>query len=171
MSLSLELTGSNKWQRLYYQRHEGNPENRKVRGPYVEPFEIPFVLQKRILAVTCTASPNEIRASWHTGGWLTQVYSGIDLMGAGDVIPAAGSSPTIAVDGPKKRIGLNTVELVIFPLLAPQFYLFFEPVRWLKNLTFGLWEFTGAEHDSILEQIEASRVDLARIEFKINTLL
>lgn len=171
MSLSLELTGSNKWQRLYYQRHEGNPENRKVRGPYVEPFEIPFVLQHRILAATCTAATNEIRATWRTGGYLTQVYSGIDLMGSGDVIPAAGSSPTIAVDGEKKRIGLNTVELIIFPLLAPQFYLFFDPVPWLKNLTFGLWEFTGVEHDSILEQIELSRVDLARIEFKINTLL
>jgi hypothetical protein len=171
MTLSLELTGSNKWSRLYYERHEGNPENRRIRAPYVEAFEIPFVLQRRVLAVTCTAPVNEIRASWHTGGYLTQVYSGIDLMGVSQTIPTVGGSPTVAVDGEKKRVGLNSVELVIFPLLAPQFYLFFEPVRWLKNLTFGLWEFTGAEHDSVLEQIEASRVDLARIEFKINTLL
>lgn len=170
MSLSLELTGPNRWTRVYYQRHEGNPDNRKVRGPYVEPFEIPFVLDNRVLAVTCNASVNEIRPTWRTGGWLTQVYSGLDLMGAGE-ITTIGSSPTVAVDAEKVRISLNTVQLVVLPLLAPQFYLFFDPVPWLKNLTFGLWEFTGAERDTILEQIEASRVDLARVEFKINTLL
>ena len=163
--MPIDFTGSNKWHRVYVNTIQGNPENRKIKAPLIEPFEIPLLFESHILAIT--AIYNEARPRWRTSGYLKQVYSGINLEASSDILTV--NSPTSGVDAATQRIGLNTLEMVRFPKLAENFYLWFDPVHWMPKLTLFLWEFQGEETPSNTEElIDTVKVDLVRIESKID---
>jgi hypothetical protein len=165
----LDLTGPNSWQRVYFATHRGDPNNRKYKAPYIDAFEIPLIFEKRVLAVSTSLPLNEIKPTWRTAGWLTQVFSRFNLKQLPPFFESA-NSPTIAVDYVKERITINTVQLVIFPRVVANFYLWFDPCPWIKNLSMAIWEFQGDE--SVMdEQIEALRIDVLRAEQKVNLLL
>jgi len=165
--MPIDFTGSNNWQRVYFATFQGNPENRKIKAPLIEPFEIPLLFDQHILAVTATCLSAKPR--WRTAGYLKQVYSGLNIEQSGNIFTV--NSPTSGVDAASKRIGLNTLELVIFPKLANNFYLWFDPVHWLPKLTLGLWEFTGnVSPERIEELVETLKVDVLRVEAKVDQL-
>lgn len=165
--MAINFTGPNKWQRVYFEVKNGEPDNRRIKAPLIEPFEIPLLFSQHILAVTATCITAKPR--WRTAGYLKQVYSGVSLESSSTVFTV--NSPTSGVDAASKRIGLNTLELVIFPQLASDFYLWFDPVYWLPKLTLGIWQFTGeVSPDRLEELIETLKVDVVRVESKIDAL-
>lgn len=165
MSVTLNLTGPNKWQRVYFQSFEGNPQNARYRAPLIEPFELPFLFDSHVLAISVAC--RDARPRWRTAGWLHQTYSGINLDSETTFIV---NSPTAGVDAANIRVGLNTLELIVLPKLSNDFYLWFDPVPWLPRLTLGLWEFTGEVSDSYLEQFESLKVNLLRVESKVDAI-
>ncbi len=163
--MPIDFTGPNKWQRVYFNRFEGNPNNAEIKAGLIDPFEVPLTFDQHVLAVAAFSS--EVKPRWRTAGYLTQTYSGIDFNDTS--VTATDTSPTSGVDAANKRIGLNTVELVIFPRLASNFFLWFDPVPWLKSLNFSIWEYQGIESPDRLEElIETVKVDIVRVEYKLD---
>lgn len=162
--ISYELSGSNKWQRIYYQQHQGNLDNKKIRAPLIDPFEIPFLLDRHILAVQTFCSSS--KPKWRSAGYLTQVFGNLQLDEGSPII----SSPGSALDAKSEFIRLNTTQLVIFPKIKSDFYLWFDPAPWLPTLAFGLWQFVGESSDPLTELIETVKVDVLRVESKIDAL-
>lgn len=163
--MPIDFTGPNKWQRAYFQQFTGNPDNRKIKAGLINPFEIPLVFSQHVLAIN--AYSRESKPRWKTAGWLTQTYSGVSFEDGS--ISGTPTTPTMGVDAANKRVGLNTVELIIFPQLSSDFYLWFDPVPWLSSLTLSIWEYQGiVSPDRIEELVETVKIDLTRIEYKID---
>lgn len=162
-SVTYALTGSNKWERIYYQQHQGNPENKKIRAPLLEPFELPFLFDRQVLAISAFYAA--AKPKWRSAGYLTQVYGNLAL----ESTSVIGASPGTAVDATSTLIRLNTTQLVIFPKLSRNdYYLWFDPVPWLPSVTFGVWQFVGESHDEVMELIDAVKVDVLRVESKLD---
>ena len=166
MATSLDLSGSGKWQRLYYNSYQENPDNRKIRAPLIDPFEFPLTFDNHVLAFTTASSA--VRPTWRTAGYLVQTYPGVVLGPDTDIWTV--NSPTSGVDAANVRISLNAVQLLVFPRIAGQYYLWFDPVPWLSKLTIGIWEFVGEQSDDLFERLETIKVDLLRVEAKVDEL-
>lgn len=165
--MPIDFTGPNKWQRVYFNRFEGNPNNARIKAGLIDPFEVPLTFEQHVLAITAFSS--NIKPRWRTAGYLTQTYCGIDFNDTS--ITATDTSPTSGVDAANKRIGLNTVELVILPRLASNFFLWFDPVPWLISLNFSIWEYQGIETPNRIEElIETVKVDIIRVEAKVDAI-
>jgi hypothetical protein len=162
--ITYELSGSNKWERIYYQQHQGNSENKKIRAPLIEPFELPILFDRYVLAVQtfCSAA----KPSWRSAGHLTQVFGNLNLENTSPI----GGSPGTAVDAATFWIRLNTTQLIVFPKLSPDYYLWFDPAPWLPSLAFGVWQFVGESHDEVVELIETVKVDVLRVESKLDAM-
>lgn len=163
--MPINFTGPNKWQRVYFNQFKGNTNNLKIKAGLIDPFELPLLFSQHVLAIN--ASSRDSKPRWRTAGYLTQTYSGISLEGG--AVTDTPSSPTYGVDAANERIGLNTVELLTLPKLSEDFYLWFDPVPWLPSLTLSVWEYQGTETpDRIEELLETVKVDISRIEVKLN---
>ena len=165
--LNLNLSNAGNWRLIYYQQHVGDKSKSKIRAPLIEIIEIPITIASRVLAVG--ASYLEAPPSWNTAGYFYQEVSGVALDDA-LVFPGVSGSPTAVVDASKRRITLNTIELHIFERLATEHRYRFEAMRWIPKITLGVWEYIGAETDSTEELLETLKVDLTRIEAKVNQL-
>ncbi len=124
-----------------------------------------LLFSQHVLAINVYS--RDVKPRWRTGGYLTQTYSGVSFEDS--PISDSPASPTYGVDAANKRIGLNTVEFLNMPRLARDFYLWFDPVPWLLSLSLSIWEYQGIETpDRIEELIETVKVDIARVEVKID---
>lgn len=164
--MALDLKGPNKWRRVYFNSFTGNPNNRKIKAPLIEPFELPLIFDSHVLAIS--ASYAQAPPKWRTAGYLNQTYSGIDL--AESPITDTVGSPTAGVDVVNERIRLNTFQMIRFPQLASDFYLWFDPVYWMPKLTLAIWEFQGTQPIDLEDSMRLARLDLTRIEFKIDEI-
>lgn len=162
--MTIDFTGQGKWQRVYFALKEGNPDNRRIKAPLIEPFELPLLFERHILAISAVCY--EARPRWRTAGWLNQVYTGVNL--EGNVFTVG--SPTSGVDANSQRIKLNNIQLIVFPQLASNYYLWFDPVHWLPKLSLAVWEFTGESSEPIAELIETLKVDVLRVESKVDEI-
>lgn len=164
--MPIDFTGTNKWQRVYFEQFVGDKNNYKIKAGLIQPFEIPLLFDQHLLAIS--ASSRDAKPRWRTAGYLTQTYAGIALEGGG--VTDTPSTPTYGVDAANKRIGLNTIELVNLPKLSADFYLWFDPVHWLPSLTLSIWEYQGIETpDRIEELLETVKIDVARVELKLDS--
>lgn len=162
-----------RWKRVYFQTHQGDPNNTKIYAPLIAPFEIPLLFNRHILAITVICQ--NVKPKWRTSGYLNQTYSGINLEEAGNISTV--NSPSAGVDAASKRIGINVLQLVMFPRLANTFYLWFDPVHWLPKITLSIWEFQGTETDNTQEKIanlEAllleSRANIAMLQGSLDAI-
>lgn len=165
--LNLGLSDAGNWRLVYYQVHQGDLANRNTKIAMIEIIELPVTIPGRILAVG--ASYFEAPPSWHVAGYFYQEVRGVAL-NAALVFPGIAGSPTTAIDASKRRIVLNAIELHIFERLATEHSYRFETMRWIPKITLGVWEYIGAESDSTEDLLQTLRVDVARIEFKVNQL-
>ena len=166
MSLQVRLSDAAVWRLMYLQTAQGNINDwRNYRIPAIEPIEIPFTIEGRLLAIGATYI--EARPTWRYAGVLTQeVPVSLD-----DTLIYPGISGGVtAIDTSNRRIPLNSTILQVFPRYASEHRYRFEPYGWIPRLTLGIWEYIGPESDSILEQIETLKVDISRIEVKIDGL-
>jgi hypothetical protein len=150
----LDLLGFN-WQLLY--------QDSRVRDAgRIEAFTLPIVFHSTILAVgtsSMSAQPN-----WYRGGWLVRR---MNLPGVGVGIP---SRDQFNLEADNRLIPVNRTVLVHYPRDLPDFHLRFQPVSWLRDISIAVWEYTGPISDSTDDLVETLKVDIARVEAKIDRL-
>jgi hypothetical protein len=167
MTLNLDLTAVGAWELTYYQKLVGNPQNRRIRVPLIDPVELPYLTDKHVFLVGATwigAKP-----SWVRAGYFYQQINGIRIDDT-IIYEGLGTVPSAEIDGDRRLIKLNTIELVVFPKLSNSYRLRFEALPWIEQVTLGVWEYRGTESDSTEDLINAVRAKLETIEFKIDQL-
>lgn len=167
MTLNLDLTAVGAWELTYYQRVVGNPQNRRLRAPLIDPIEIPYLTDQRIFVVG--ASYLAAKASWARAGYLYQQIDGIRIDDT-VVFNGLGQIPSAEIDYARFLINLNNIQLVIFQKITESYRLRFEPLPWIPEITLAIWEYRGTESDSTDDLINAVRSKLETIEFKIDNL-
>lgn len=150
----LDLANAAQWH-LAYEQYKIEQQLFPPRYPKIDGYLLPITFDRYVLA--CSVTTELYKDNWFTGGWLTQR---LDL--AGTDFGRADSS--------KFRLPLNRTTLLVLPNVSPQYQLWFDPAPWLIDMTLRVWEFTGAIATKEEELLDVVRVDLARIEAKINTL-
>lgn len=154
----LDLQGQGVWAQVFDERREAVKATDTVYLP-IPAFEIGFSLESHILAVRCLSQT--AKAHWRFAGNLSQRFQ----IGTGGA-----TSPLPVVTASRTALRLNRADLVRFPRLTDVYDLLFEPPYWLKDLRLTIWLYSGSESDTTEEFIEAARVDLIRIESKIDAL-
>lgn len=122
-------------------------------------FEIGFLFESHILAVRCLST--SAKRHWRFAGLLSQQFQ----MGTGGT-----ASPLPVVTARSHRSRLNRTELILFPRLTSTYQLVFEPAYWHKHIRLTIWEYTGPESNTTEELIQTLKIDLVRIESKIDDL-
>ncbi|MGI0494227.1 hypothetical protein ACN4EG_20775 [Alkalinema pantanalense CENA528] len=166
MSLIVRLSDAGNWRLMFLQTFQGDINSwRNYRIPAIDIIEIPFTIAGRILTIGATYI--EARPTWRTAGTMVQeVAATLD-----DTLVFPGiSGGSTAIDTARRNIPLNTTALQIFPRYASEHRYRFEPNGWIPRLTLGIWEYIGTEGDEIADQLESIKVDLTRIEVKVDGL-
>ncbi|MBW4597470.1 MAG: hypothetical protein KME46_32385 [Brasilonema angustatum HA4187-MV1] len=161
-----DYTRLGNWELTFYQRFVAQSGGEFRRStPAIDPIELPYLTDAHIFLIGVTSI--SANPSWYKAGWLLQQ---IDNVKIDDTIIFTNlpRTPVTSVDGKQKLIPLNTIQLVTFPKLTDSYRLRFTPVRWLKDLTLGIWEYRGQETDTTEELIQAIRAKLETIEYKID---
>lgn len=150
-----DLSNPAKWHLVYEQYRIEQPPF-PPRFPRIEGFLLPFTFERYVFA--CSVSTEKYKDTWFTGGWFTQRVeaSGTDFG---------------RFEAQRIRVPLNRTQLMVLPKVAPQYQLYFDPGGWLIDFTLRIWEYTGEETSREEDLLQAVRVDLARVEFKVDTLL
>lgn len=153
----LNLQGQGIWNQVYNE-HRNATLVQTAHIP-IPAFEISFLFESHILAVRCLSTT--AKAHWRFAGILSQQFQ----IGTGGT-----ASPLPDVTASQHKSRLNRTELIIFPKLTGNYQLIFEPAYWLKDARLTIWEYTGIESDTTEELIQTLKVDLIRIESKVDAL-
>lgn len=175
MALSFNPSNLGSWELVYQRQLQSASNNllfgvqrpRGARIPYIDPVEIPLIPTSRIFLVGTFS--RDAKPTWYRAGYLTQEILGVKVDDT-VVFEGLNSSPDTTVDADNRVIGLNKVQLVVFPKYSSSFALRFETVAWIKSLNLTIWEYRGQESDTIEELIQATRAKLEAIEYKIDNL-
>lgn len=165
--LVVNLNELGNWRLVYMREHIGDPRARRIRAPMIDPIELPTMIESQILAVSATyiqASP-----TWNTAGWFYQEQR-VPLDDA-PMFPGVQGTGFTTLDSAKRQVELNSMQLLQFPRYGTEQIYRFEPARWMPKIRLGVWEYTGPVVNRIIENLETVKVDLVRIETKINGLL
>lgn len=166
MSLQVRLSDAGNWRLVYLSTLTGDIEGwRRYRIPAIDPIELPVTIPGRILTVGATYY--EARPNWKSAGTLFQaVPAALD-----DTLVFPGlTGGTPEIDTARRAIPLNTTALQVFPRFASEHRYRFEAQGWIPRITLGVWEYIGPEEDEIIEKLETIKVDLTRIEVKVDGL-
>lgn len=154
----LDLQGQGVWTQVFDELREATKLSETFYAP-IPAFEIGFSFEAHILAIRCLSQT--AKANWRFAGNLSQRLQ-INTGGT--------ASPLPTVTAEQIALRLNRAKLVRFPRLTAAYELLFEPPHWLKDLRLTVWQYTGTESDTTEEMVDAARVDLIRIEHKIDSL-
>lgn len=160
--LNVNLTQLGSWELTYFQKLVIN--NNEIS---LSPVELPYLTNARIFLIGATSL--KAKPNWYRAGWLHQQIDGVAINDS-VVFEGMGATPTTAVDASQRLIPLNSLQLVIFPKLVDSYRLRFHPVRWLKELSLGVWEYRGNASDSTEDLIQSVRAKLETLEFKVDQL-
>ena len=158
-TLLLDLNNEQNWQLAYNETAVAG----RVGGSTLEyypllPFELPILLQSPILLIS--AENIDAKPWWFLGLRIQQRVSTSLSFGE--------------VSGSNRKIPVNRPSLIQFPPYAPQYSLRVEIPPWFDKMKIAVWEYTGLIDDSteslVQERTDVIRVDLTRIETKIDAL-
>jgi hypothetical protein len=152
--LQFDLTAPNVWEQVYdgtIEAMQPTPD-RYVPIPRIT---IPIILHERVIVVG-TSSMNA-RPNWRFSGTLSQRL----------VIPSLGSG---LVDGHKQTLRINALSLIILPVLTPDYQLQYDVFHWIRDISLSVWRYVGNEQDELAELIESVKVDVIRVENKLDRL-
>lgn len=164
--LSLNLNELGNWQLIYMREHVGDERAKRIRAPMIDPIQLPITLSGRFLAVSATYI--QAKPTWNTAGWFYQ-EARVPLDDA-PMFPGVQGTGFTTVDVAKKSVELNSMQLLGFSRYGTEQIYRFEPARWIPKIRLGVWQYTGSEIDPIIETLDTIKVDLVRIETKINGL-
>lgn len=157
-SLILNLTDQANWLQVYDASREVTNRTAISYTP-LPPLEIPFLFDKRILSIKVTSTT--AKPYWKHGGVITQRFR-IGSGGSASVLPIA--------DFTRRKLHLHRTELFIFPQYTENYQLLLDAPYWVEDLRLTIWEYTGPEADSTDELVELTRIDVLRVEAKVNAL-
>lgn len=123
-------------------------------------FEIPFLFDKRILAVK--NSSVTAKSYWQNAGSLVQRLQ-LGAGGTASNLPIAEFS--------RRKLRFNRTELFIFPQYSEHYELVHVAPYWVEDMRLTIWQYVGQDSDTVEELLDTIKVDVARIEFKIDSLL
>lgn len=158
MKTVLDLSLSSNWEQICDQTFVAQEQ----AGGYIPIpiFELSTLVDSPILAVNVTST--KAKNTWKFGGILAQRYQ----------IGSPGSvSPLPHVDVSFVSLRVNRSRLVVFEHIDDEYTLRYEPPTYFKDVRLKIWKYTGEISDSISEYLETMKVDLVRIESKIDQLL
>jgi hypothetical protein len=125
----------------------------------IDAWTIPILFESPILAVHCGSQ--SASTGWKRGGWLTREQRQASL------------TPDLqSLSDTGRRVRLHKGTLIDFTQ-APQvssYALTFEPSIWLQDVTLTIYSYTGPIDDTLFDELGALKIDLLRIEAKINAL-
>lgn len=117
----------------------------------ISAHSIPVSFNRHTLAIG--ASSTKTKPTWNLAFWAAMLVR----------IPNVG---TTEVQSRFVRLGLN---LIRFPVLAPQFTLKIRIPKWHQEMSFTIWTYVGPESD-VLDLLESASLNLSQIESKIDQL-
>lgn len=167
MTFAADISSPGAWEIFYYQKLTGNPQNRRIKAPIIDPVELPFTTDKHILLAGATSS--KAKPTWLRAGYLYQQISGIHIDDT-LIYEGLGQVPTTETDFNRRLIKLNSIELITYPRISNDYRLRFEAMPWIEEITLGIWIYTGIVSDSVDDSLQAIRAKLETIEFKIDNL-
>lgn len=154
MAPQYQLTAPGVWESIYDETIDAVKPTPATFTP-IPRKEIPILLEESVIAVGTSSSTSP--PSWRYAGRLIQRSS----------IPGVSTG---LVDGHEVRCKLNVISLAMFPLVTPEYRLAYEFPPWIQNLSLSLWRYTGPVTDDLYELIETLKVDIARVEYKVERL-
>lgn len=152
----LQLTNRANWQEVYDETFTADSAGANRFYP-LPPIVIPVLLTSPIicLAASSATAPPHYRLAY----WARQYI---------------GSTGIGAIEGNTCKAMINRFMLSRFPMLAPQYQLRIDFPRWHQSMSVAIWEYSGPIDDTtdelIREQSEVTRIDLLRVEAKVDQL-
>ncbi len=160
MALTWDPENSSNWELTYSdQRFEEQREGYLPRRKRIQPFVIPVLISSPLIAIwTDSDGKND---TWNLAGWVRGAIAVPSLI-----------NDIKLLNGPSQALQLREATRFDFtanPASSYQLRIF--PQRYLPDLRIKVYEYRGPIGDSTEELITVTRVDLARIETRINALL
>jgi hypothetical protein len=154
----LDLSSNDSWQLVYNETKTASYLNSTDYRP-IPSFELPFILHSPYLLIE--AANIEAKPWWFLGCRILQIVQ-------------VGVAPSTAL-ADFRRIPVNRPTLCKFPRLADDYLLKVEIPPWYDRMKIAIHEYAGDIGDTteelIIERSDVIRVDLTRIETKIDQLL
>lgn len=154
MANQYDLTAPGVWEFVYDETFQGVQPTPDTYIP-IPRITIPVLLQERVLVVG--TSSESTKPNWRFAGTLTQRLS----------IPGLGAG---LVDSAREALRINGLTLVVFPHLTQDYQLDFDVYPWIRDITVAVWRYTGPEFNSTEELIQTLKVDILRVETKIDQI-
>ncbi len=159
MSQPIVDFGSNaNWQQVFDESRSAVAVTEKDFIP-IPAFELGFLFDSPILAVRTLSTT--AKAKWRFAGEMSYRLQ----LGSGGA-----TSPLPTVTAAKRSLRLNRAELHRFISYTQDYELLVEPAYWLKDLRLTIWQYKGGISDTTEELIETLKVDVLRVESKIDSL-
>jgi hypothetical protein len=153
-SLQFDLTAPNVWEQVYDGTIAAQQPAPGIFIP-IPRISIPIILHERVIVVG-TSSMNA-RPNWRFSGTLSQRL----------VLPSLGSG---LVDGHKQTLRINALSLIVLPILTPDYRLEYDVFHWIRDISLSVWRYVGEDQDALTELIETVKVDVIRVESKLDKL-
>lgn len=158
MAQQLDLTINRNWTQVYQTERYAVPLNERDYTP-IPPIKTPILFETPYLLVR--GQSNDAPSRWKTAGWAEQEFrvggSGLGL-----------SLSSFA--GGRLWVPLRKSQLLEFPAYGSDYALVFSTPWWLTHIRFEVWEYSGPVTSDVEELLQTIKVDLLRIEAKINAL-
>lgn len=149
-----DLTGAGVWEFLYDESREAQ---QPAPGQYIPipRVTLPILLQEKVIVIG--TSSTKVRPNWKSAGTVTQRL----------LIPSLGVG---VVDGFRQNLRVNALTLVVFPQLTPDYQLDIDVHPWIRDLDISIWRYIGPEQNDIIELIQTLKIDVLRVEAKVDQL-
>lgn len=153
-----DLNNAQSWALIYQEYRQAQQVT--PQGGYIPipAFEVPTLLSSRILiAKTVSNIPAGKRWRWAGNLRINQAFpnSGVN------------SQPTEIIAYP---LYLNRSKLLVLPETATNYNLILSDAFWLRDLQLSIYEFTGEGNSEVIELIQTVKIDVLRIEAKIDDI-
>ncbi|MEH1810886.1 MAG: hypothetical protein V7K26_00095 [Nostoc sp.] len=151
----LNLLDASSWNQVYTQSK--NAVQVTPLGGYIPipAFEVPVIMHSRVFVIRNICI--NTRPRWRFAGNLKSRVAA----------PIAGiNSPPVEIAS--FYIQLNRTKLIVLPVFVNNYDLVLETATWLKDLSITIWEYVGVIEDTTEELIGVTRVDILRVEAKID---
>lgn len=158
MTISADLQNANNWELVFNITKDAEYTSTATHKAIPE-IVVPTYLSSSLIATF--AESNNVSPSWYTAGYLTRFIS-IGL--------TVGNNQNTKI-GISKRVPLREASVIQFDTFNENYKLVFRPYKGLDNVSFTLWKYIGEIVDSTEDQIDLARIDVLRLEKKINIIL
>lgn len=156
--LQFDFSNSQNWEQVWYFTGAVTPTSENTYIPI--PNQVcPTLLTSRALAVYVQTS--EVGLRWKYGGTALQKFqTGLTVGGVTDANNVNG-----------RRCYIEKINIIVFPGYVGTYALEYSIPYWFKDVKITVWEYIGPITDTTEEAIDLVRIDILRVEAKVDALL